>query len=128
MAEGFLRHFGGEKFEVHSAGLIPSFVHPLAIKVMKEIGIDISNQYSKSIRKFNGQSFDYVITVCDKAKEACPNFPGDAVKIHWNFEDPALATGTEEERLNVFRRVRDEIKAQILNFLNAFEKKNASGN
>ncbi len=123
MAEGLLRYFGNSRFEVYSAGVNPSFVHPLAIKVMKEIGIDISNHRSKSVAEFLGQTFDYVITVCDKAKESCPNFPGEVKKIHWSFEDPAEATGTEEERLKVFRKVRDEIKEHILSFIKEFETK-----
>jgi arsenate reductase len=123
MAEGLLRYFGNDKFEVYSAGLNPSFVHPLAIKVMAEIGIDISNHRSKSVAEFLGQTFDYVITVCDKAKESCPNFPGEMKKIHWSFEDPAEASGTEEERLKVFRKVRDKIKEHILSFVKEFETK-----
>ncbi len=123
MAEGLLRHFGNNKFEVFSAGVNPSFVHPLAIKVMKEIGVDISNHRSKSITEFLGQTFDYVITVCDKAKELCPNFPGQVKKIHWSFQDPAEANGSEEERLKVFRKVRDEIKGHILLFIKEFETK-----
>lgn len=123
MAEGLLRHFGNGKFEVFSAGVNSSFVHPLAIKVMSEIGIDISNQRSKSVAEFIGRSFDYVITVCDKAKESCPNFPGQVKKIHWSFRDPAEATGSEEERLRVFREVRDEIMEHILSFIKEFKIK-----
>ncbi|MFN3135161.1 MAG: arsenate reductase ArsC [Candidatus Kryptonium sp.] len=121
MAEGLLRHFGNNKFEVFSAGTHPSFVHPLAIEAMKEIGIDISNHRSKHVSEFLGQNFDYVITVCDKAKESCPTFPGQVKRIHWSFEDPAEATGTKEERMKVFRRVRDEIKEHILSFINEIE-------
>lgn len=132
MAEGLLRHFGNNKFEVFSAGTHPSFVHPLAIEAMREIGIDISNHRSKSVMEFLGQEFDYVITVCDKAKESCPTFPGDVKRIHWSFEDPAEATGTKEERMKVFRKVRDEIKSHILEFIKQVETKseieNASGN
>ncbi|MEN3038701.1 MAG: arsenate reductase ArsC [Candidatus Kryptonium sp.] len=132
MAEGLLRHFGNDKFEVFSAGTNPSFVHPLAIEAMKEIGIDISNHRSKSVNEFIEQNFDYVITVCDRAKEACPNFPGQAKKIHWSFEDPAEARGTKEERMKVFRKVRDEIKEHIIVFIKEIETKsqleNASGN
>lgn len=133
MAEGLLRHLGNNKFEVFSAGISPSFVHPLAIKAMMEIGIDISGHRSKSVEEFLDQSFDYVITVCDKAKESCPNFPGQARKIHWSFQDPAEATGSEEERMKVFRKVRDEIKEHILSFIREIETKNlktenASGN
>ncbi len=121
MAEGLLRHFGNNKFEAFSAGVNPSFVHPLAIKVMKEIGIDISDHRSKSVTEFLGQSFDYVITVCDKAKESCPNFLGQVRKIHWSFQDPAEANGSEEERLKVFEKVRDEIKEHILSFIKELE-------
>ncbi len=121
MAEGLLRHFGNNKFEVFSAGTHPSFVHPLAIEVMKEIGIDISNHRSKHVSEFIGQNFDYVITVCDRAKESCPTFPGQVKRIHWSFEDPAEATGTKEERMKVFRKVRDEIKEHILSFINEIE-------
>jgi arsenate reductase len=118
MAEGLLRYFGNGKFEVYSAGTNPSFVHPLAIEAMNEIGIDISWHRSKSVMEFIGQSFDYVITVCDKAKESCPTFPGDVKRIHWSFEDPAEAIGTKEERMKVFRKVRDQIKEHILSFIN----------
>ena len=131
MAEGLLRYFGNGKFEVYSAGTNPSFVHPLAIEAMNEIGIDISWHRSKSVMEFIGQSFDYVITVCDKAKESCPTFPGDVKRIHWSFEDPAEASGTKEERMKVFRKVRDQIKEHILSFINEVamkrEEENAAG-
>jgi arsenate reductase len=131
MAEGLLRYFGNGKFEVYSAGTNPSFVHPLAIEAMNEIGIDISWHRSKSVMEFIGQSFDYVITVCDKAKESCPTFPGDVKRIHWSFEDPAEAIGTKEERMKVFRKVRDQIKEHILSFINEVamkrEEENAAG-
>ncbi|CUU06740.1 protein tyrosine phosphatase [Candidatus Thermokryptus mobilis] len=131
MAEGLLRHFGNDKFEVYSAGTNPSFVHPLAIEAMREIGIDISWHRSKSVMEFIGQNFDYVITVCDKAKESCPTFPGDVKRIHWSFEDPAEATGTKEERMKVFRKVREQIKEHILSFIKEVamkrEEENASG-
>jgi len=112
MAEGLLRSMYGDKYEVASAGTIASQVNPYAIEVMKEIGIDISNHRSKSIEEFRGKTFDYVITVCDRANETCPFFPGK-VHIHRNFEDPALATGSDEEKLKVFRKVRDEIRSWI---------------
>lgn len=112
MAEGFLRHLYGDRYEVASAGTIASRVNEYAIKVMKEVGIDISNHRSKSVEEFKGRNFDYVITVCDHAKETCPFFPGK-VHIHKNFEDPAAATGTDEKKLMVFRKVRDEIKTWI---------------
>ena len=117
MAEGILRSFS-EQLEVFSAGTnITREVHPKAIEVMKEIGIDISKNFPKKVEQFLDQSFDYVITVCDSAKESCPNFTGKVLhKIHIGFEDPALATGTEEEILNVFRNVRDEIYSKFKKF------------
>lgn len=109
MAEGVLRQVAGDLFEVASAGLSPSFVRPEAIKVMHEIGIDISGHRSKSVDEFSGEEFDYVITVCDNANEQCPVFPGNTKRIHWSFDDPASAKGDESARLAVFRKVRDEI-------------------
>ena len=117
MAEGLLRHDAGEKFEVESAGVISSFVRPQAIRAMNEIGIDISGHRSKSVDEFSGQEFDYVITVCDNAKENCPVFPGKTVRLHWSFDDPAEAAGTEAEKLAVFRRVRDEIRNKLAEFI-----------
>lgn len=113
MAEGLLRHDAGDRFEVESAGVEPSFVRPQAIEAMREIGIDISNHRSKSLDEFLKKPFDYVITVCDNAKEHCPVFPGNAKQIHWSFDDPASAAGNEAEQLAVFRRVRDEIRARL---------------
>lgn len=113
MAEGLLRHDGGGRFEVESAGVEPSQVRPQAIQVMREIGIDISGHRSKSVEEFAGQQFDYVITVCDNANERCPIFPADTTRIHWSFEDPAAAAGDEAEVLAVFRRVRDEIRERL---------------
>ncbi|MBK8465924.1 MAG: arsenate reductase ArsC [Chloracidobacterium sp.] len=109
MAEGILRHIAGDKYDVTSAGTIASFVRPQAIAVMNEIGIDISAHRSKCLDEFLDQHFDYIITVCDNANQTCPAFPGNAERIHWSFEDPAEAQGTEEQILDVFRRVRDEI-------------------
>ena len=117
MAEGFLRHMAGDRFEVFSAGVKPTQVNPLAIKVMAEAGIDISKHRSKSAMEFIGQQFDYVITVCDNAKQTCPIFPGKYEKIHWDLEDPAEAQGSEEERLAFFRRIRDEVKNNVLAFI-----------
>ena len=119
MAEGLLRHDAGNRFEVFSAGTKPSHVRPEAIAVMRELGIDISGHRSKSVDEFAGQSFDYVLTVCDNAKKSCPIFPGKAVTIHKNFEDPAALQGSERERLALFRRVRDEMR----NSLRAFPPK-----
>ena len=116
MAEGLLRHIAGDKFEVESAGIIPNFVRPQAIAAMAEIGIDISGHRSKCLDEFLDQSFDYVITVCDNANQTCPVFPGNAVRIHWSFDDPAEATGTESEKTAIFARVRDEILERVTSF------------
>jgi arsenate reductase (thioredoxin) len=113
MAEGLLRHDAGDSFEVESAGTRPGHVKPEAIAVMKELGIDISGHRSKNVEEFEDQSFDYVLTVCDNAKETCPVFPGHSNRIHKGFEDPATAQGSKEERLAVFRRVRDEIRKYL---------------
>ena len=114
MAEGWLRKIAGERFEVYSAGLEPSVVNPLTIRVMEEAGVDMSGAYSKSLRDFIGKvHFGYLITVCSKAEEKCPIFPGMGVRLHWPFDDPAAVAGTEEERLAFFRKVRDEIKEQV---------------
>jgi arsenate reductase len=116
MAEGLLRHDAGDRFEVFSAGTKPSQVRPESIAAMGELGIDISGQRSKSVDEFAGRQFDYVLTVCDNAKESCPLFPGKTVAIHHNFEDPAAFKGSEEVRLALFRRVRDEIRAYLRHF------------
>ena len=117
MAEGLLRHEAGERFEVFSAGTAPAPVRPEAIAVMNEIGIDISGHRSKSVDEFKDQEFESVITVCDSAKESCPVFPGNARRLHWPFEDPAAAQGSEEERKAAFRRVRDRIHRRIMVYL-----------
>lgn len=116
MAEGLLRHDGGDRFEVVSAGVEPTQVRPLAIKAMNEIGIDISGHRSKSVDEFEGQNFDYVITVCDNANQQCPMFPGNTQRIHWSIDDPASVVGSEEERLKVFQRVRDELREKLRDF------------
>jgi arsenate reductase len=116
MAEGLLRHDAGDRFTVESAGTKPSHVRAEAIAVMKELGIDISGHRSKSVEEFVGTKFDYVLTVCDNAKESCPVFPGHANRLHKNFEDPAAAEGPEAARLAVFRRVRDEIRNYLRGF------------
>ncbi len=113
MAEGLLRHLAGERFDVFSAGTEATEVRPLALKVMHEIGIDISNQYSKTLERYLLEPFDMVITVCDAAAEACPIFPGAMQRRHWSFEDPSKATGSENEQLAVYRHVRDEIQSHI---------------
>jgi arsenate reductase len=116
MAEGLLRHDAGDRFEVESAGTRPGHVRPEAIAVMKEIGIDLSGHRSKHVDEFAGQAFDYVLTVCDNAKETCPIFPGHGNRIHRDFEDPAALAGSEQDRLALFRRVRDEIRAYLKGF------------
>ena len=116
MAEGLLRHDGGAAFEVASAGTKPSHVRPEAIAAMHEIGIDISGQRSKSVDEFAGQAFDYVITVCDNAKESCPVFPAATKRIHWSLDDPAAVQGSEEQRLAEFCRVRDQLRSLLRQF------------
>ena len=113
MAEGLLRFLGGQRFEVMSAGTEPGQVHPLAIRAMDEIGIDIAAARSKDVAQFVGQDFDYVITVCDRANESCPIFPGDPKRIHWSFPDPSSVQGTDEARLMAFRKVRDELRQRL---------------
>jgi len=117
MAEGLLRHQAGDRFEVFSAGTSPSQLRPEAIAVMDEIGIDISEQHSKSVDRFRGQQFDYVVTVCDNANAACPVFPGLATRMHWPFDDPASVQGSEEERKAAFRKIRDQIRERIVGFI-----------
>lgn len=116
MAEGFLRHMAGDGVEVHSAGTNPAGLNPTAVAVMREAGIDISAQRSKHVDEFADQDFLFVITVCDSARETCPVFPGAFYQLHWSFEDPAAATGSDEEKLQVFRRARDEIGRQVRDF------------
>lgn len=116
MAEGLVRHDAGDRFNVESAGTKPSRVRPEAITVMKEVGVDISGQRSKSVDEFAGQSFDYILTVCDNAKESCPIFPGKTIRIHKSFRDPADLQASEEERLSVFRQVRDELRHFLRTF------------
>ena len=123
MAEGLLRHDGGAAFAVESAGLEPSFVRPEAIEVMRELGIDISGQQSKSLDRFIEQPFDYVITVCDNAKQNCPIFPGAKRRIHWSVEDPASVGGTEEARLKAFRAARDDLRGRLIKFIESAKEK-----
>jgi arsenate reductase (thioredoxin) len=113
MAEGLLRHLAGDRFEVYSAGTEATSVRPEAIAAMAELGVDISGQESETLDRYLGESFDYVVTVCDDANEACPVFPGAKSRLHWSFRDPSRATGSDEERLEVFRAVRDEILGRI---------------
>ena len=123
MAEGLLRHFGGDRFTAFSAGTEATHVRPLAIKAMAELGIDIADQESKTLNRYLNEPFDEVITVCDAAAEACPIFPGATHRRHWSLEDPSQAKGSEEEQLAVYRRVRDalqsHIEQELLNHMNA---------
>ena len=119
MAEGFLNHLRGESFQASSAGTEPTTVHPLAIQVMAEQGIDISGQHAKAIDALLRARFDYVITVCDDANEACPVFPNTRHRLHWGLPDPSRDEGTREERLVTFRSVRDAIRARVDEFLTA---------
>jgi arsenate reductase (thioredoxin) len=117
MAEGLLRALAPERFDVASAGTEATRVHPLAIRVMSELGIDLSGHSSKTLDRFLAEPWDYVITVCDSANERCPIFPGRATRLHWSFEDPSAAVGTEDDRVAVFRRVRDAIAARLRGWL-----------
>ncbi len=117
MAEGFLRHLAGDRFEAASAGAQVTRVNPDAIRVMKEAGIDISAHRSKDASEFQRQRFTYVVRVCDRAKETCPIFPGAIRFLDWPLDDPAAVEGTEAERLAVFRRVRDEIEERVREFI-----------
>jgi arsenate reductase (thioredoxin) len=117
MAEGWLRHLAGDRFRAYSAGLKPGAVHPLAIEVMREAGVDISSQQSKDVASLLGHHFSHVITVCDRARDSCPVFPGNAIREHWPIEDPATAEGSQAERLRVFRATRDEIGGRVRGFL-----------
>ena len=116
MAEGLLRHDAGDRFEVESAGVDPGHVRPEAVAVMKELGIDISAHRSKHVDEFAGEEFDYVLTVCDNANESCPVLPGQGRRLHRSFEDPAAVRDTEEQRLAVFRKVRDGIREYLRTF------------
>jgi arsenate reductase len=113
MAEGFLNHLGAGRFEAHSAGTEPGTLHPLTVQVMAEEGIDISGQRAKAVDDFVQQRFDYVITVCDHAREVCPYFPRAARRLHWSLPAPSEASGSTEERLSVFRAVRDEVRRRV---------------
>jgi arsenate reductase len=117
MAEGLLRHDAGDRFDVASAGTRPGHVRPEAVEVMQELGIDLSSHRSKHVEEFAGQRFDFVLTVCDNARESCPVFPGHGTRLHHAFDDPAALEGTDAERLAIFRRVRDEIREFLRGFL-----------
>lgn len=118
MAEALLRLYGGERFEVHSAGIDPKGLNPLTVTVMEEMGVDMSAHHSKTLEVYAGkQTFDYLITVCSNAEERCPFFPGQGKRLHWPFDDPAAAEGSPEEKQEKFRQVRDEIAAQVRGWL-----------
>lgn len=122
MAEALLRKHAGARFEAYSAGIEPGEINPLTIRVLSEIGVDASGQWAKPVELFRGKMhFDYVITVCSHAEAHCPVFPGPAVRLHWPFEDPATASGSEEEKLVKFRAVRDEIEQRILVWIATLE-------
>lgn len=118
IAEGYLRAFAGNSAEIYSAGIETHGVNPRAIEIMRRDGIDISSHTSNNITEYIGIDFDFVITVCDNAKESCPYFPSKAVKLHYNFPDPAKATGTEEQIMEAFRGVREQIRSYTRNFVN----------
>jgi arsenate reductase len=122
MAEAFLRALAGERFEVASAGTEATRVHPLAIQAMQEVRIDLAGHTSKSLDPLLDKPWDYVITVCDNANERCPVFPARATRIHWSLPDPSRVTGTDQERLNTFRRVRDQIRARLHQWLENLEE------
>jgi thioredoxin type arsenate reductase len=125
MAEGILRHLGQDKVEVHSAGTVATRVHPLAIAAMTEKGIDISGQRSKHMDELAGQEFDYVVTVCDNARESCPIFPGTPEQIHWSIADPSAIEGEEATRLRAFRIAADDLMTRIRYLLPIIERKRA---
>jgi arsenate reductase len=122
MAEGWLRHLAGDHFNAQSAGLEPSELNSLAVEAMREVGIDISGQSSKNVIGFLGQHFPYIITVCDRARDSCPIFPGICIREHWPIDDPANAEGSHDERMKVFRVVRDEIGARVRGFIEVYSE------
>ena len=123
MAEALLRKHGGERFEVHSAGLEPKGINPYTRRVLTEVGIDMAGQSSKDLKTYLGQQhFGYLITVCSNAEARCPIFPGVSVRLYWPFEDPAAVMGSDDEKLAKFRAVRDQIEARIVDWLQGLEK------
>jgi arsenate reductase len=122
MAEALLRQHGGDAFEVFSAGTEPKGINPLTLRVLADAGMDASWARSKSVDEFLGRSFDYVITVCDQARQSCPVFPGFHESLHWGYEDPAAAEGTEEERLAVFRKVFIQLGERIRQFVTVSQR------
>jgi arsenate reductase len=125
MAEGLLRHLGGNSFEVHSAGTVATRVHPLAIAAMAEKGIDVGAQRSKHLDELAGERFDFVITVCDNARDSCPIFPGGQERIHWSIPDPSAVPGDEATRLQAFRTAADDLTTRIRDFLVRMDRKRA---
>lgn len=120
MAQAFLQKYGADRFEAFSAGLEPSVIHPLTVQVMEEIGVDMSGHYAKGLNEYLGRlHFSYLVTVCSRAEEHCPIFPGMGVRLHWHFDDPAAFAGTPEEKLAKFRQVRDEIDAAVREWVKA---------
>ncbi len=118
MAEALLRKYGGERFEVFSAGLEPSVINPLTVQVMEEVGVDMSQHFAKGLTQYLGKEhFGYLITVCGRAEEKCPIFPGMGIRLHWPFEDPAAFKGTPEEKLEKFRQVRDQIQIAVQDWI-----------
>lgn len=127
IAEALLRHLSGPDFAAFSAGTEVTRVHPLALKVLEEQGIDMSGLHSKHLNEYLGEHFDVVITVCDRANESCPIFPGDPQRIHWSIPDPSAVEGTEEDRVRAFRTVRQELKTRLPLFIDAQRHKRAVG-
>ena len=124
MAEALLRKHAGDQFEIHSAGLEPTIIHPMTVQVLKEIGIDTSQQYAKPLTKYLGKThFSYLITVCSNAEERCPYFPGLSQRLHWPFDDPAAFDGSMDEKLDFFRKIRDQIEAKVIDWLNELSNK-----
>jgi arsenate reductase (thioredoxin) len=128
MAEAFLRHLGGDRFDAHSAGLKPSGIHPLTVRVMEEIGLDISGQRSKGIEEYMGRMhFGYLITVCARAEENCPAvFPGVGQRLHWDIPEPSPHATSEVERIESFRRARDEVARMVAKFVRDTEVEQGS--
>lgn len=122
MSEALLRKMAGDRFEVHSAGLEPTVIHPMTVKVLEEIGIDTRDQYAKPLTEYLGKvHFSYLVTVCGNAEERCPIFPGMGQRLHWPFEDPAAFAGSEEEKLDFFRSIRDQIQTKIQQWISDFD-------
>lgn len=122
MAEAFLKKYGADRFDTYSAGLEASEINPFTIRVMEEKGISMKDHYSKSLDRYLNDRFGFLITVCSKAEEKCPFFPGVSIRLHWPFDDPATVLGSEEEKLEIFRRVRDEIEKKVIDFVENTDK------